>query len=95
MVRDHIAISMNIEPDDFDLDPFAQEGGLHAAYDAYGDQLSPLLDELNVVLADASKGRGEDGRVPTTAPLGRAALVVGPCERPRAARTTAGGGRRA
>jgi type I restriction enzyme R subunit len=53
MVRDHIATSMTIEPDDFDLDPFAQEGGLDAAYDAFGDQLNPLLDELNMVLADA------------------------------------------
>ena len=53
MVRDHIATSMTIEPDDFDLDPFAQEGGLDAAYDAFGDQLNPLLDELNTVLAEA------------------------------------------
>ena len=53
MVRDHIATSMTIEPDDFDLDPFAQEGGLDAAYDAFGEQLTPLLDELNTVLAEA------------------------------------------
>jgi type I restriction enzyme R subunit len=53
MVRDHIATSMTIEPDDFDLDPFAHEGGLDAAYDAFGDQLTPLLDELNTVLAEA------------------------------------------
>ena len=53
MVRDHIATSMTIEPDDFDLEPFAQEGGLDAAYDAFGDQLNPLLDELNAVLSEA------------------------------------------
>jgi type I restriction enzyme R subunit len=51
MVRDHIATSMTIEPDDFDLDPFAQEGGLDAAYDAFGDHLTPLLDDLNEALA--------------------------------------------
>ena len=53
MVRDHIATSMTIEARDFDLDPFAQEGGLDAAYEAFGEQLSPLLDELNTVLAEA------------------------------------------
>jgi type I restriction enzyme, R subunit len=53
MVRDHIATFMSIEPDDFDLDPFAQEGGLDGAYTAFGDQLTPLLDELNTTLAYA------------------------------------------
>jgi type I restriction enzyme R subunit len=53
MVRDHIATSMSIEPDDFDLDPFAQEGGLDGAYTVFGEKLTPLLDELNTSLADA------------------------------------------
>jgi type I restriction enzyme R subunit len=47
MVRDHMATSLTIEPDDFDLDPFAQEGGFAAAYDVFGQDLNPLLDELN------------------------------------------------
>jgi type I restriction enzyme R subunit len=47
MIRDHIATSLSIEPDDFDLDPFVQEGGLVAAHDVFGDQLNALLDELN------------------------------------------------
>jgi type I restriction enzyme R subunit len=51
MVRDHMATSLTIEPDDFDLDPFAQEGGLVAAYKVFGNDLSPLLDELNERLA--------------------------------------------
>lgn len=51
MVRDHMATSLTIEPDDFDLDPFAQEGGLVAAYDVFGKDLSGLLDELNEALA--------------------------------------------
>lgn len=53
MVRDHIATSMTIEPDDFDLDPFSQEGGLDAAYEAFGEELEPLLGELNTVLVEA------------------------------------------
>lgn len=47
MVAEHIATSMTIEPEDFDLDPFRGEGGIHAAYRAFGDQLNPLLEELN------------------------------------------------
>lgn len=53
MVVEYIAASMTIEPEDFDLDPFAQQGGLDAAYDEFGDQLNALLDELNAVLAEA------------------------------------------
>lgn len=53
MVRDHIATSMTIELDDFDLDPFSQEGGLTAAFHLFGKDLNPLLDELNGVLAAA------------------------------------------
>ena len=51
MVRDHIAQSLSIEPDDFDYEPFAQQGGLGGAHKAFGDQLRPLLVELNERLA--------------------------------------------
>ncbi len=51
MVRDHMAASLTIEPDDFDLDPFAQEGGLGAAHRVFGNDLDPLLHELNRELA--------------------------------------------
>jgi type I restriction enzyme R subunit len=51
MIRDHIATSLSIEPDDFDLEPFTQEGGLVAAYDLFGSALNPLLEELNKELA--------------------------------------------
>jgi len=51
MVRDHMATSLTIEPDDFDLDPFAQEGGLGAAHRVFGNDLDPLLGELNRELA--------------------------------------------
>jgi len=50
LIRDHIAISLNIEADDFDLSPFSQEGGLGKAYELFGDQLPTLLEELNGVL---------------------------------------------
>jgi type I restriction enzyme R subunit len=51
MVRDHMATSLTIEPDDFDLDPFSGEGGLAAAYRVFGGDLTPLLAELNESLA--------------------------------------------
>jgi type I restriction enzyme R subunit len=51
MVRDHMATSLTIEPEDFDLDPFAQEGGLVAASEIFDGELRTLLDELNARLA--------------------------------------------
>jgi type I restriction enzyme R subunit len=51
LIRDHIATSLSIEPDDFDLAPFSQRGGLGKAHQLFGDRLAPLLDELNTVLA--------------------------------------------
>lgn len=51
MVRDHIAQSLTIEPDDFDYEPFAQQGGLMGASNAFGSELQGVLDELNMRLA--------------------------------------------
>jgi type I restriction enzyme R subunit len=51
MMRDQIANSVTIEPDDFDLAPFNQQGGLGRAFALFGDRLNPLLQELNEVLA--------------------------------------------
>ena len=50
-IRDHIAASLAISSDDFQYTPFSQHGGLGKAYEVFGDQLSPLLDELNEALA--------------------------------------------
>lgn len=50
-IRDHIASSLAIDVDDFDLAPFDQRGGLGKAYQVFGDKLQPLLTELNEVLA--------------------------------------------
>ncbi len=51
LIRDQIATSLSIEPDDFDSVPFNQLGGLGKAHQLFGDRLPQLLEELNSVLA--------------------------------------------
>jgi type I restriction enzyme R subunit len=51
LIRDHIATSLTIEPDDFDEVPFNQHGGLGKAYQLFGEELSTILQELNERLA--------------------------------------------
>jgi type I restriction enzyme R subunit len=51
MIRDHIVANLSIEKDDFNYVPFAQEGGIGKAYQLFGEQLWPLLDEINEALA--------------------------------------------
>jgi type I restriction enzyme R subunit len=51
MIRDHIAANLKIDADDFGYTPFVQRGGMGRAYDVFGDDLAPLLDELNEALA--------------------------------------------
>jgi type I restriction enzyme R subunit len=51
LIRDHIATSLSIEPDDLELSPFNQRGGLGKAHQLFGSRLNILLDELNTVLA--------------------------------------------
>ena len=46
MIRDHVARSLTMEPDDFELPPFTQQGGLGKAYQVFGEGLTPLLTEL-------------------------------------------------
>jgi type I restriction enzyme, R subunit len=46
-IRVHIGDSLRITTDDFEYTPFAEHGGIGGAYSAFGDQLTPLLDELN------------------------------------------------
>lgn len=50
-IRDHIAASLVINAEDFEGVPFVQHGGLGKAYELFGEQLTPLLDELTEVLA--------------------------------------------
>ena len=49
-IRDHIAGSVSMEPRHFDLAPFNKRGGLPRAYALFGDDLSGLLEELNLEL---------------------------------------------
>ncbi|PLX99282.1 MAG: type III restriction endonuclease subunit R [Desulfuromonas sp.] len=51
MIRDHIAANLQIETDDFDYAPFAQEGGIGKVWQLFGEDLNLIIDELNEVLA--------------------------------------------
>ena len=51
LIRDHIASSLQIDMEDFDYVPFDQRGGRGKVYQLFGNELAPLLDELNKVLA--------------------------------------------
>jgi len=51
MIRDHVANSLEIEIEDFDEVPFAQQGGLGNARQVFGGDLDTILNELNEELA--------------------------------------------
>ncbi|MBI4006734.1 MAG: DEAD/DEAH box helicase family protein [Gammaproteobacteria bacterium] len=51
MIRDHIAANLSIEPEDFELPPFTQEGGLGKVHQLFGDKLNTIIEELNETLA--------------------------------------------
>jgi type I restriction enzyme R subunit len=51
LMRDQIATSLSIEPDDLDLAPFNQRGGLGKAHQLFGTHLLTMLEELNRTLA--------------------------------------------
>ena len=51
LIREHIATAISIEPENLELSPFNQRGGLGKAHQLFGEQLPELLDELNTVLA--------------------------------------------
>ena len=50
-IRDHIAAELQIVPDDFELVPFNQKGGLGKVYQLFGDELDTLIEQLNESLA--------------------------------------------
>jgi type I restriction enzyme R subunit len=50
MIRDHIASNLQIESEDFEYAPFAQEGGIGKGWQLFGEDLQRLLDELNGAL---------------------------------------------
>ncbi|MBA3333872.1 MAG: restriction endonuclease subunit R, partial [Actinobacteria bacterium] len=49
-IRDHVSASLGIAVDDFEYTPFREAGGLGKAAQVFGDDLGPLLAELNEVL---------------------------------------------
>ena len=51
MIRDHIAANLGIEADDFELSPFAQEGGIGKVHQLFGAELPVVLEALNKELA--------------------------------------------
>jgi type I restriction enzyme R subunit len=50
-IRDTIASSLGVSRDDLMDPPFAERGGLGKAYELFGEDLDPLLDELTRELA--------------------------------------------
>ena len=50
LIKDHIAVSLSIEPEDLDLSPFDRKGGLGRFYDVFGDNYEAILQEMNVGL---------------------------------------------
>ena len=50
MIKDHIASSLEITIDDFELAPFYEHGGAIKAYNVFDKQLDELMKELNGVL---------------------------------------------
>lgn len=50
LIKDHIASSLSILPEDLDLTPFDRKGGLLAFYDAFGEQYEEILQEMNIEL---------------------------------------------
>lgn len=50
LIKDHIAASLSILPEDLDLTPFDRKGGLLGFYDVFGDDYEKLLQEMNVAL---------------------------------------------
>jgi type I restriction enzyme R subunit len=50
MIRDHIAANLGIEADDFELSPFAQEGGIGKVHQLFGTELPRVLIAINQAL---------------------------------------------
>lgn len=50
-IAEAIASSLTVDTDAFEYEPFVQDGGIGRAVELFGDDLGPLLDELNRELA--------------------------------------------
>ena len=47
LVKDHIATSLSIQPEDLDLSPFDRRGGLGRFYQVFGEKYEEILREMN------------------------------------------------
>lgn len=50
LIKDHIAVSLSVEPADLDLSPFDRKGGLGRFYEVFGAEYERVLQEMNVEL---------------------------------------------
>lgn len=50
LIKDHIAVSLSIEPEDLELSPFDHRGGLGRFYEVFGEQYEEILKEMNIEL---------------------------------------------
>ena len=50
LIKDHIAASLSVVPEDLDLSPFDRKGGLGRFYEVFGENYEKILMELNVEL---------------------------------------------
>ena len=50
LIKDHIAVSLSVEPEDLDLSPFDRKGGLGRFYEVFGAEYEQVLQEMNVEL---------------------------------------------
>ena len=50
LIKDHIAVSLSIEPEDLDLSPFDRKGGLGRFYEVFGAEYEKILQEMNIEL---------------------------------------------
>lgn len=50
MIKNHIATSLMVEIDDFELSPFYEKGGAVKVYQLFGKDLNTILNDINEVL---------------------------------------------
>ena len=51
MIKDHIISSVHIEKDDLDYAPFDGKGGVGKMLQLFGDEMEPIINEMNAALA--------------------------------------------
>ena len=51
MIKDHVISSVHIEKDDLDYAPFDGKGGVGKMVQLFGDDMDPIIDEMNEALA--------------------------------------------